>query len=71
MNRSDEWPWESWYTDGTTPLIHHVHFTRQTPQATRSWKEYPGAPQRPPEIFGVAWYWFDDTRLIPTMANMK
>lgn len=71
MNRSDEWPWESWYTDGKTPLIHHVHFTKQTPQARRSWKEYPGAPQRPPEIFGIAWYWYDDTKLTPTMANMK
>ena len=67
MNRSDEWPWESWYSDGKTPLIHHVHFTKQRPEAIKSWKEYNGAPQRPPEIFGVVWYWYNDGTLKPTM----
>jgi len=71
MNQSDHWPWESWYTDGKTSLIHHVHFTKKNSRTTGVWKEYPGAPQRPPEIFGVVWYWYDDTALIPTMADIK
>ena len=69
MNRSDAWPWESWYTDGQTPLIHHVHYTAKTPLTTGVWRIFPGAPQRPAEIFGRDWYWYDDTKLIPTMAN--
>lgn len=69
MSRSDEWPWESWYTDGKTKLIHHVHYTKQNERTTGSWKEYPGAPQRPPEIFGVLWYWYDDKALQPSMIN--
>lgn len=69
MNLSDKWPWESWYTDGKVPLIHHVHYTKSTPLTVGSWQEYPGAPQRPPEIFGVTWYWYDDLNLVPTMAK--
>ncbi|HEY2349605.1 MAG TPA: hypothetical protein VGH64_11330 [Puia sp.] len=70
MNRSDDWPWESWYTDGRTKLIHHVHFTQKKKNTKGTWREYPGAPQRPPEIFGVEWHWYDDKNLIPTMCNL-
>ena len=70
MNRSDDWPWESWYTDGKVKLIHHVHFTKKKKNTHGSWKEYPGAPQRPPEIFGITWYWYDDKKLTPAMANI-
>ncbi len=70
MDNSDHWPWESWYTDGKTPIIHHVHFTKKNNRTTGVWKEYLGAPQRPPEIFGLIWYWYDDTALLPTMADM-
>lgn len=69
MNRSHEWPWESWYTNGKVKLIHHVHFTKENKLTNGLWREYPGAPQRPPEIFGVVWYWYDDPALKPTMAN--
>lgn len=69
VNRTDEWPWESWYTDGKVKLIHHVHYTKENDKTKASWKEYPGAPQRPPEIFGVLWYWYDDKTLKPTMAD--
>lgn len=69
MHLADQWPWESWYTDGTTPLILHVHYTRPNPKTTGTWKEYPNAPERPPEIFGPLWHWYDDTALVPTMAN--
>jgi hypothetical protein len=69
MHRSDLWPWESWYTDGKVPLIHHVHYTAKTPKTTGVWRIFPGAPQRPAEIFGREWYWYDDEKLIPTMAT--
>lgn len=71
MIRSDEWPWESWYTDGKVRLIHHVHFTKKKSETKGLWREYPGAPQRPPEIFGVDWYWYDDKDLRPTMADFQ
>jgi hypothetical protein len=70
MNRSNDWPWESWYTDGKIKLIHHVHFTKENEATKGVWKEYPGAPQRPPEIFGVNWYWYNDTELKPAMADL-
>jgi hypothetical protein len=69
MHRSDEWPWESWYTDGKVKLIHHVHMTKENKKTIGSWKEFHGAPQRPPEIFGVTWYWYDDKDLKPTMSD--
>ena len=71
MDHSDEWPWESWYTDGKVKLIHHVHFTKDNKLTKGSWKEFPGAPQRPPEIFGVVWYWYDDKTLKPAMADFQ
>lgn len=71
MSHSDEWPWESWYTDGKVKLIHHVHYTKANERTTGSWKEFLNAPQRPPEIFGVEWYWYDDHELIPTMHKFK
>jgi hypothetical protein len=48
MNRSDDQPWESWYTNGKVPLLHHVHYTKPNALAkeSSSWKEYPGAPQQ-------------------------
>jgi len=70
MDKSYEWPWESWYSNGKVKLIHHVHFTKQNKMTTGSWREYPGAPQRPPEIFGVDWYWYDDKDLKPAMTNL-
>jgi hypothetical protein len=69
MDRSDDWPWESWYTDGTVPVIHHVHYTREKSNTTGSWSEGAGAPQRPPEIFGPVWYWYDDPAMIPALSQ--
>jgi len=69
MNKSDDWPWESWYTDGRLPLIHHVHYTRKKEKTSGIWTEGPGAPQRPPEIFGHTWYWYDDPEMLPALSN--
>jgi hypothetical protein len=69
MHQSANAPWESWYSDGKIKLIHHVHFTEKKQNTTGEWKEFPGAPQRPPEIFGVTWYWYDDKFLIPFNAH--
>jgi hypothetical protein len=70
MDKAGEWPWESWYSDGKTALIHHPHYTKKTPLTTEKWREYVGAPQRPPEIFGVDWYWYNDSSLKPTMTTL-
>ncbi|MDA0193518.1 MAG: hypothetical protein O2887_07570 [Bacteroidetes bacterium] len=67
--RSDELPWESWYTDGHTPQIHHVHYTKEKPNTTGKWSEGAGAPQRPLDIFGHIWYWYNDPDMIPALAK--
>lgn len=69
--RSDEQPWESWYSDGTPggPVIHHVHYTADRPGCSGPWWEPPGAPQRPPEVLGNAWYWYEDSQVTPAMAT--
>jgi len=69
MHKSDDWPWHSWYTDGKTPRILHIHYTAQKPRTTGSWSENPGAPQRPPEIYGHIWYWYDDPEIIPALLQ--
>ncbi len=42
----------------------------QTPRTTSKWGEGIGAPQRPPEIFGVVWYWYDDPSMAPALATL-
>ena len=46
VDSSHVWPWESWYTDGQIPLIHHVHYTFEKRNTTGVWREGHGAPQR-------------------------
>ncbi len=71
MHMADVWPWESWYTDGKRPLIHHTHFTKSNELTNpQPWQETMGAPQRPPEIFGVKWYWFNDQSMQPSLVNI-
>lgn len=69
MHRSDEWPWESWYTDDGARVIHHVHFTKPNARAVNRWRERDGAPQRPAEIFGIDWFWYDDPSMTPALAQ--
>jgi len=71
MDKSDDWPWESWYADGRIPKIHHVHYTQEKARTSGSWTEGPGAPQRPPEIYVHTWYWYDDPEMIPAMSKCE
>ena len=65
-----EWPWETWYTDGKTPLIHHVHLTVPNNRTEpKSWRERDAAPQRPAELFGANWYWYNDLNMAPALAK--
>lgn len=68
--RAHEWPWETWYTDGKTPLIHHVHFSAPNSRTeSKPWSEGVGAPQRPVELFGTQWHWYDDPKMTPALAT--
>ena len=70
VDKLNEWPWETWYTDGKTPLIHHVHYTKPTGHtAPKSWKERDGAPQRPFELFRHEWYWYNDDSFTPALGR--
>ncbi len=69
-DKMNEWPWETWYTDGKTPLIHHVHYAHPTGRtASKSWNERDEAPQRPFELFGHDWYWYNDKSMTPALAS--
>lgn len=70
-NKTDDWPWESWYTDGRIAQIHHIHFTEKKTHTSGKWMEGPGAPERPPEIFGLTWYWYDDPDMTPYLSTDK
>lgn len=68
--RAHEWPWETWYTDGKTPLIHHVHLSAPNERTAKDpWRERDGAPQRPAELFGTKWYWYDDPEMTPALVT--
>ncbi|CAZ94528.1 hypothetical protein [Zobellia galactanivorans] len=69
MHKSDNWPWESWYTDGKTSHIHHVHYTEKKILSTGSWSELVGAPQRPPEVCQFTWYWHNDQLMTPALSH--
>jgi len=71
-DKLQEWPWETWYTDGKTPLIHHVHLTVPTKRTNpASWRERAGAPQRPAELLDRKWYWYDDPEMTPALAGIS
>lgn len=68
--KGHEWPWETWYTDGKVPLIHHVHYAVPNDRTHPSpWRERDGAPQRPAELFGVEWHWYNDRNMAPALAQ--
>jgi hypothetical protein len=68
--RAHQWPWETWYTDGQTPLIHHVHYAKPSLLThPKAWRERDGAPQRPLELFGLDWYWYNDESMTPALAK--
>jgi hypothetical protein len=46
-----------WYPLEEAGLMHYV------------WREHPGAPQRPGQIFGTDWYWYNDETMIPALAK--
>jgi hypothetical protein len=67
-NRAHEWPWETWYTGGTSTLIHHVHYSRPNQRTEpKSWRERDGVPQRPAELFGTDWYWYNEKSMTPVL----
>jgi hypothetical protein len=69
-DRMDQWPWETWYTDGKTALIHHVHYTKPNQRTEpKAWREGRGAPQRPAELIGVDWYWCNEESMDPALSN--
>lgn len=69
-DHSHYWPWETWYTDGKNPLIHHVHYSHPNPRTgSIPWNEREGAPQRPKELFGLEWYWYNDESMTPALMQ--
>jgi hypothetical protein len=70
LDKMAQWPWETWYTDGKTPLIHHVHYTYTTERTSSEvWIEREGAPQRPVELFGHEWFWYNDESMTPALSG--
>jgi hypothetical protein len=52
-------PWESWYLDaGKT--VHHVHYATRKHDTDHEWIQTEATDERPREVIGRLWYWFDD-----------
>jgi hypothetical protein len=56
---------------GHVPAIRRVALNRAPNERTdpKSWRERDGAPQRPPELFGAQWFWYNDPALAPALAK--
>ena len=69
LDRAADWPWESWYRELADDVIHHVHYTAPREGCPNQWREEIGAPQRPPEILGLDWWWGAAADATPAMAS--
>jgi hypothetical protein len=62
--------WSASYAETGGPLIHHVHMSAPNERTAKEpWRERDGAPQRPAELFGTRWYWYDDSDMTPALAT--
>ena len=68
LDRAADWPWESWYREGSDDVIHHIHYTAPREGCPNRWREEKGAPQRPPEILGRDWWWGAAADATPAMS---
>jgi hypothetical protein len=63
-------PWESWYLDaGRT--IHHIHYATRQHADDFEWIQVDATDERPPEVIGRQWYWFDDPDMTLVLSRCK
>ncbi|NLF27627.1 MAG: hypothetical protein GX592_06980 [Clostridiales bacterium] len=62
-----EKPWESFYIEPTGEEKHHIHYAYRVHDDDREWIQPTPTEERPDEIIGRLWYWFDPDSMIPAL----
>jgi hypothetical protein len=60
-------PWESWYLDAGRN-VHHIHHATRQHADDFEWIQAEATDERPPEVLGKLWYWFDDPDMTPALS---
>ncbi len=60
-------PWESWYLDGGAET-HHVHYAKRLEPDWIEWIQKEWTEERPDEIIGKYWYWYDCKDMRPVLT---
>ena len=63
----EQLPWESWYLDGGAET-HHVHYAKQLQSDWIEWIQQEWTEERPDEVIGKYWYWYDDKSMLPILC---
>ena len=63
----EQLPWESWYLDGGAET-HHVHYAKQLQSDWIEWIQQEWTEERPDEVIGKYWYWYDDNGLVTAIC---
>ena len=61
-------PWESWYMDGGVKT-HHVHYAQKLQPDYIEWIQKEWTQERPDEVIGDPWYWYDDPDMRPALTQ--
>ena len=67
-NQLDKQPWESWYIDDGIKT-HHVHNAYKIHNDDIKWIQSDWTEERPDEIIGRYWYWYDDKNVKPVLLQ--
>ncbi|HWR22714.1 MAG TPA: hypothetical protein VN366_04475 [Feifaniaceae bacterium] len=60
-------PWESFYIETDGKESHHVHYAEKKHEDDRTWIQETDTDERPDEIIGRLWYWYDEPGMKPAL----
>ena len=66
--RMEDQPWESWYLDEGQET-HHVHVASKVHEDDIAWIQEEWTEERPDEVIGRLWYWYDDPDMQPVLIQ--
>jgi hypothetical protein len=61
-------PWQSWYLDNGKET-HHIHYSEKKHDSDFSWIQNEPTDERPQEVIGRLWYWYDDPDMKPVLLK--
>lgn len=62
-------PWESFYIEPTGEESHHTHYAFRIHEDDQVWQQNEITDDRPDEIIGRPWYWFDPHSMTPALLE--